>query len=184
MRISGCSVNSPWDAGICLKSSFALGEQRATENVDINDCYVTGGFALGTMLNRTFRRANANDGQPTGRIKCGTELSGGFENIVIGNCVFENCRGFALESVDGGPIRASAGTPLAKLAVKATNDVFVIELSTSDADVRRNIKLLKESQWFDIPIVYINGSRAIMAVEKGSPGDRDFSEAFAAWEKK
>ena len=104
MRISGCSVNSPWDDGICLKSSFALGEQRATENVDINDCYVTGGFALGTMLNGTFRRANANDGQPTGRIKCGTELSGGFKNIVIGNCVFENCRGFALESVDGGPI--------------------------------------------------------------------------------
>ena len=31
-------------------------------------------------------------------------MSGGFKNIVIGNCVFENCRGFALESVDGGPI--------------------------------------------------------------------------------
>jgi polygalacturonase len=80
VRISGCSVNSPWDDGICLKSSFALGEQRATENVAINDCYVTGGFALGTMLNRTFRRANANDGQPTGRIKCGTESSGGFQS--------------------------------------------------------------------------------------------------------
>ena len=104
VRISGCSVNSPWDDGICLKSSFALGEQRATENVAINDCYVTGGFALGTMLDRTFRHADANDGQPTGRIKCGTELSGGFKNIAIGNCVFENCRGFALESVDGGPI--------------------------------------------------------------------------------
>ena len=66
VRISSCSVNSPWDDGICLKSSFALGEQRATENVTINDCYVTGGFALGTMLNGTFRRADANDGQPTG----------------------------------------------------------------------------------------------------------------------
>ena len=104
VRISGCNVNSPWDDGICLKSSFALGEQRATENVAINDCYVTGGFALGTMRDRTFRRATANDGQPTGRIKCGTELNGGFKNIVIGNCVFENCRGFALETVDGGPI--------------------------------------------------------------------------------
>ena len=104
VRISSCSVNSPWDDGICLKSSFALGEQRATENVTINDCYVTGGFALGAMLNGTFRRADANDGQPTGRIKCGTESSGGFKNIVIDNCVFENCRGFALESVDGGPV--------------------------------------------------------------------------------
>jgi hypothetical protein len=50
VRISGCRVNSPWDDGICLKSSFALGEVRATENVTISNCYVTGGFALGTML--------------------------------------------------------------------------------------------------------------------------------------
>jgi hypothetical protein len=76
------------------------------------------------------------------------------------------------------------GTPLAKLDVKATNGVFMIDLSASDADVRRNVQLLKESPWFDIPIVYINGSRAIMAIEKGSPGDRAFAEAFAAWEKK
>ena len=97
VHISGCSVNSPWDDGICLKSSFALGEQRATENVAINDCYVTGGFALGTMLDGTFRRADANDGQPTGRIKCGTESNGGFKNIAVSNCIFEDCRGFALE---------------------------------------------------------------------------------------
>jgi polygalacturonase len=104
VRISGCSVNSPWDDGICLKSSFALGEARATENVTISNCYVTGGFALGAMLDSTFRRADANGGQPTGRIKCGTESNGGFKNITISNCIFESCRGFALESVDGGPI--------------------------------------------------------------------------------
>jgi hypothetical protein len=76
------------------------------------------------------------------------------------------------------------GTPLAKLAVKATNGVFMIELSASDADLQRNIHLLKENRWFDIPIVYINGSRAILAIEKGPPGDRAFAEAFAVWEKK
>jgi polygalacturonase len=38
---------------------------------------------------------------PTGRIKCGTESNGGFKNITISNCVFDGCRGFALESVDG-----------------------------------------------------------------------------------
>ena len=36
-----------------------------------------------------------------GRIKFGTESNGGFRNITISNCVFENCRGIALESVDG-----------------------------------------------------------------------------------
>src|ERR1022692_2726502 len=33
VRVSNCYVNSPWDDGICLKSSFALGYARATENV-------------------------------------------------------------------------------------------------------------------------------------------------------
>ncbi|UOQ67723.1 hypothetical protein [Hymenobacter volaticus] len=38
----------------------------------------------------------------TGRIKFGTESNGGFKNITISNCVFEFCRGLALETVDGG----------------------------------------------------------------------------------
>ena len=50
------------------------------------------------------RPTDANAGQPTGRIKCGTESNAGFRNITISNCIFESCRGFALESVDGGPI--------------------------------------------------------------------------------
>jgi polygalacturonase len=39
---------------------------------------------------------------PTGRIKFGTESNGGFKKITITNCVFEFCRGLALETVDGG----------------------------------------------------------------------------------
>jgi hypothetical protein len=41
---------------------------------------------------------------PTGRIKFGTESSGGFRNITISNCVFDRSRGLALETVDGGTI--------------------------------------------------------------------------------
>jgi hypothetical protein len=33
-------------------------------------------------------------------------------------------------------------------------------------------------------VVYANGGRAILALEKGTPGDRAFTDAFAAWEKK
>jgi polygalacturonase len=106
VRVSNCSVNSPWDDGICLKSSFALGRARATENVTISNCYVTGGYELGTLLDGTFKRFGAdvdrNGSQPTGRIKFGTESNGGFRNITISNCVFESCRGLALETVDGG----------------------------------------------------------------------------------
>jgi polygalacturonase len=102
VRVSNCSVNSPWDDGICPKSSFALGYARSTENVTITNCYVTGAYVLGTMLDGTYKRWPADfKVAPTGRIKCGTESNGGFKNITISNCVFDGCRGFALESVDG-----------------------------------------------------------------------------------
>ncbi|MGA2893368.1 MAG: hypothetical protein ABSE22_10890 [Xanthobacteraceae bacterium] len=75
------------------------------------------------------------------------------------------------------------GVPLSGLAVKVTNGFFLIGLSAVDADVQRNTQLLKDRPWFDIPIVYSNGGRAILAMEKGPPGDRAFADAFAAWSK-
>jgi hypothetical protein len=73
------------------------------------------------------------------------------------------------------------GSPLAGLAVKVTNGYFLIGLSAVDVDVQRNIQLLKERDWFDIPVVYTSGKRAILAIEKGTPGARAFEEAFRAW---
>ncbi|MFL9828699.1 hypothetical protein, partial [Rhodoplanes sp. SY1] len=73
------------------------------------------------------------------------------------------------------------GVPLAGLAVKVTTNFFLIGLSSSETDMQRNIQLLKERAWFDVPIVYGNNRRAIMAIEKGTPGERAFAEAFAAW---
>jgi len=103
VRISNCSVNSPFDDGICPKSSFALGYARATENVTITNCQVSG-YDEGTFLDGTYKRDFKNQNgtfSPTGRIKFGTESNGGFKNITITNCVFEYCRGLALETVDG-----------------------------------------------------------------------------------
>jgi hypothetical protein len=73
------------------------------------------------------------------------------------------------------------GVPLAGLAVKVTNGYFLIGLSAVDVDLQRNIQLLKERDWFDIPLVYTSGKRAILAMEKGTPGTRAFEEAFRAW---
>ncbi|MGH6678319.1 MAG: hypothetical protein ACREDL_05150 [Bradyrhizobium sp.] len=73
------------------------------------------------------------------------------------------------------------GTPLAGLAVKVTDGFFLIGLSNVDADRTRNIALLKERPWFDVPLVYNNQRRAIVAIEKGEPGRRAFAKAFAAW---
>jgi polygalacturonase len=104
VRISNCSVNSPNDDAIVLKSSYALGFARATENVTITNCLVSG-YDIGSLLDGTYKRnvteAPDRDG-PTGRIKFGTESNGGFKNIAVSNIVFDHCRGLALETVDGG----------------------------------------------------------------------------------
>jgi hypothetical protein len=73
------------------------------------------------------------------------------------------------------------GIPLNGVAVKVTTNFFLIGLSSVDADMQRNVQLLKERSWFDIPVVYGDGKRAIIAVEKGIPGERAFTEAFATW---
>ncbi len=159
VRISNCTINSPNDDALVLKSSFALGRARATENVTIANCQVSG-YDIGTLLDGTFgrtqQRAPDNDGV-TGRIKFGTESNGGFRNIAISNCVFEHCRGLALETVDGGLLedvaisnitmrsitnsplflrlgsrmRGPGGTP-----VGAMRRILVSNLLVSDADPR------------------------------------------------
>jgi hypothetical protein len=70
------------------------------------------------------------------------------------------------------------GVPLNGVAVKVTTNFFLIGLSSVDADLQRNIKLLIEGSWFDIPVVYGDGRRAIVVVEKGAPGERAFTEAL------
>ena len=100
VRISRCSVNSPWDDGICVKSSCGFGHMRPVENITISDCFVSG-YREGTLFDGTRDRVIQHRGGPIGRIKLGTESSGGYRNIAITNCVFDFCRGLALEQVDG-----------------------------------------------------------------------------------
>ncbi len=104
VTISNCLINTPNDDAIVIKSSYALGYPRVTENVMISNCLVSG-YDLHTMLDGTFKKTQSeapDHGGVTGRIKFGTESNGGFKNITITNCTFEHCRGLALETVDGG----------------------------------------------------------------------------------
>lgn len=75
------------------------------------------------------------------------------------------------------------GVPLVGLAVKVTPGYFLIGLSSLETDTQRNLQLLKERGWFDIPIVYNNNRRAILAMEKGIPGEKALNDAFAAWKQ-
>ena len=103
VTIKDCVVNSPKDDAICMKSSYALGYKRATENVLISNCTVTG-YRVGDVINDVIPRGNDSSGLKNGRIKFGTESNGGFKKITITNCRFENCYGFVLATVDGGDI--------------------------------------------------------------------------------
>jgi tetratricopeptide (TPR) repeat protein len=75
------------------------------------------------------------------------------------------------------------GASLSGSAVKMTPTVFLLGLSAVESDAERNLELLKERAWFDIPVVYKNGRRAIVAVEKGAPGERALAEVVQAWEQ-
>ena len=106
VRITDCTVNSPWDDAIVLKASYALGYFKPVQNVTITGCYVSG-FDQGSVINATWQtdepQAPDHAGN-CGRIKLGTESSGDYKNIAISNCIFEHCRGLAIESVDGGHV--------------------------------------------------------------------------------
>ncbi|MDQ2832303.1 MAG: glycoside hydrolase family 28 protein [Acidobacteriota bacterium] len=102
VRVSNCTVNSPWDDAICPKSSYALGYARSTDNVTISDCFVTGRYELGTVIDGTWKKFGPDVRvSRQGRIKCGTESNGGFRNIAISNCVCEGSKGISLETSDG-----------------------------------------------------------------------------------
>lgn len=123
VHVSNCTINSPSDDAICLKSSFALGYPRPTKNVTITNCIVSGYFE-GSVLDGTYKKDYRK--APTGRIKMGTESNGGFQNIAISNCVFDHCRGLALESVDGALLE---DVTISNITMRdVTNSPFFIRL--------------------------------------------------------
>ena len=73
------------------------------------------------------------------------------------------------------------GEPLSGSSIKVTPTSFLIGLSGLESDAQRNLELLSERSWLDIPVFYGNGHRAIIAMEKGTSGERAFAEAFKAW---
>jgi polygalacturonase len=97
--------------------------------VTIANCYVTGGYEEGTLLDASYKRIGPDYKAPrNGRIKFGTESNGGFRNITVSNCVVENCRGIALETVDGGVLE---DITISNIAMRDITDVpFFLRLGS------------------------------------------------------
>jgi hypothetical protein len=73
------------------------------------------------------------------------------------------------------------GEPLAGAAVQVTPELYWIALSDDAEQVERNIQLLRDGSWFDIPILFNDQTRALITFEKGIPGDRVFETVMSTW---
>ncbi|GGE39317.1 hypothetical protein GCM10007276_15790 [Agaricicola taiwanensis] len=77
----------------------------------------------------------------------------------------------------------AGGTALHGISVKVMNGFFLIGLSNAPNDKEQNLKLMRESSWIDLPLLYENGRRAVLSLELGSPGQQAFAQAIEAWSK-
>jgi hypothetical protein len=81
------------------------------------------------------------------------------------------------------PSEDARGAPIAAVSVKVSDGIFLLGFSSLDSDKARNLQLLRERAWFDIPIVYKTKRRAILAIEQASPQHKPFETAFGFWER-
>lgn len=73
------------------------------------------------------------------------------------------------------------GDALIGASVKVADGYFWVALSNLPDEQERNLSLLRERGWIDIPMLYENGKRAILTLEKGTPGTRAVQQATDAW---
>ncbi len=208
VRISNVSVNSPWDDAIVLKASYGLGFFRDTANVTITNSFVSG-YDMGTLLDGTFQRSKPgapDRGGPTGRIKLGTDSSGGFKNITISNCVFEYSRGLALETVDGGSLedvsisnitmrdvtnspiflrlgrrmRSPEGTPIGRLRRVNISDVVVYNADPRYASLITGIPGhdIEDVKLNNIRILYQGGGTREQAAIQPPESETEYPEPY------
>ncbi|MBY0532727.1 MAG: hypothetical protein K2P86_12230 [Xanthobacteraceae bacterium] len=76
---------------------------------------------------------------------------------------------------------AAQGVPLAGISIRIVQGLFLIGLSAVESDRERNLQTLRSQPWLDIPFIYDNGRRSVIAFEKGPAGEKAMAEAFAAW---
>jgi hypothetical protein len=73
------------------------------------------------------------------------------------------------------------GQPISAQAVKITDNSYLIGLSSIDADITRNVELMKEWLFLDFPIELEGRKRAVITLEKGQDGEKVFNEVFTGW---
>lgn len=80
------------------------------------------------------------------------------------------------------PTEQARGDALIGASVKVSEGYFWIALSNISSERERNIGLLRERGWIDIPMLYDNGKRGILTLEKGPTGTKAVEDAVQAWQ--
>ena len=80
------------------------------------------------------------------------------------------------------PTEEARGDALIGASVKVSPGIFWIALSSLPNEQQRNLALLRERGWIDIPMLYENGKRGILTLEKGSAGAEAVEKAISAWQ--
>jgi hypothetical protein len=88
----------------------------------------------------------------------------------------ENVRGVLMKNDELSP-----GIELVGKVARVQRGVFLMGLSGANADLGRNLKLLRERPWLDVPILMKDKTRGILAVEKGSAGQASVESALTSW---
>ena len=73
------------------------------------------------------------------------------------------------------------GNPLIAVPAKITEDFYMIALNDLTEAVQTNTQLLRSRNWIDIPVIYTNGRRALLTLEKGASGTEVFNQALDVW---
>jgi hypothetical protein len=98
VRIRDCDIESDDDA-LCIKTSLALGEPRASEDVEVTGCRLSSpsnGFKIGTETSGDVRRVEVRDCRISGVPRPGADPDG----LVLA----QEGGGIAIESVDGAHV--------------------------------------------------------------------------------
>jgi hypothetical protein len=73
------------------------------------------------------------------------------------------------------------GIPLLGRPTKQAPGVFYFNMSAAESE--HNAELIKQHAWISVALLYNDGTRAVLALNKGKSGERTFRDAFADWHK-
>ena len=73
------------------------------------------------------------------------------------------------------------GAPLSAINSALGENLFVAALSNVPVEVERNIELILNRAWIDVPVRFASGKRGILTFEKGVSGGQTLADAFGRW---